>query len=437
MFFLNTINSSNNLLSIKLFLLLSLCSISANSVNIFVTYEDDEKADLAGYVAVDENTTFGDLKNTISQRLNIPAEDLELIMTDDLTTRKYYNRVDIEFTDSDKITEKIPKEYNVSTKELVGFKYKISVITLPYIVKYFKKIKANIAANSPTLPEVNFDPKNDSYGGQAGREFFQSYIKILRPAFTKTLRHIKEETPINSWNQSDYEKLLNNIFDLLGAERKYIAMQTKTFSHSQMFGIRASRIIVDSINPTSFPAWYRLVNKQAQTFLSTLSEDQTAQILKRPDSSFPIYANCKNMFDLPQANFVNSARIEVCIPEDTKEPLTMLCHNSKFSSFEEQGILDPFMKAIRWDGKDENKFKKWLGLLLLKISHTSIYNRGQAAITEWLLTALAGMHGFNLTWSMLWQGPNNPNPDQHALSATRVETFLEDFKANTNLIFEQ
>lgn len=73
---------------------------------------------------------------------------------------------------------------------------------------------------------------------------------------------------------------------------------------------------------------------------------------------------------------------------------------------------------------------------LLKIqhpfSHASNYQRGQAAITEELLVALADERGFVLKWGQEFTRPN-PTPDQHALAKLQLAKYLPVAAPQLNL----
>jgi hypothetical protein len=99
----------------------------------------------------------------------------------------------------------------------------------------------------------------------------------------------------------------------------------------------------------------------------------------------------------------------------------------------EKLVIDSLTTILSEKPLSEDHLKEELAKLLRFFSISSTFERGQAAITDWLLKSLARARGYELTFSEKWRGPSYPNPDMHALMEFDIETLIRDFKANTEL----
>lgn len=97
-----------------------------------------------------------------------------------------------------------------------------------------------------------------------------------------------------------------------------------------------------------------------------------------------------------------------------------------------------FFNAL--SSKNEDELKDSMARFYMHFNHTSVYLRGQAAVSSWIMEALAESHGYKLTFSEQWGG-GEKRPDQqkvvsadmHALSYHDENSFVEAFKKNAIL----
>ena len=86
-----------------------------------------------------------------------------------------------------------------------------------------------------------------------------------------------------------------------------------------------------------------------------------------------------------------------------------------------------FERAILWTG-DEASLIQTVGRLRHKFSHSILFNRGSAAIAEWVETAIYRYHGFeNFDYN------KDKMVDLEALTAPDLEHFLENYPSMINL----
>jgi hypothetical protein len=305
-----------------------------------------------------------------------------------------------------------------------------------------------------------------SYGGAKGNKIFKTISnKISIPIiidFLKAAQQRHSQTPLT---EAESCALFDVLLDMAGQERQYIAQ--KAFPSSQntpKFGRRLQtmvsqksgqeRYLEDPINENSFPQWHhfliniRLKDIIKEAFFRCEKPESNTEITLQDLFNYGRF-QLDNKTTLLVSHFMNvifgrdSAAIQFNFSQETdfNRPVTLdyidklMFINIKCIHLDTQKTIElalyrDFINALLWNKTEDSIdiLKEHLGRFLFKISASSIYERGQAAITEWILRSLCYIHKFDLIWPEDWMPPTYANYDQQALSVFNINKFVDIFK---------
>lgn len=287
-------------------------------------------------------------------------------------------------------------------------------------------------------------------------------------------------------NYRTFFPIFYSFLTLAGNERGFIAQCTETLN-SEKFGtflqnnesearIRETcRYIHDPVE--GWDAWYNLVTKKLKDVLSNLLITQgksqinlnagkylitanSGEIFtffiqniedKKYNSQFFLFPGDKNLEDhelgkldssfycwnnfpgpiIEKGNeslgvkftyLLTQQGIDSLMPKELK-CIHLAAHQSYFK------MAEALLSAILWDPKkqDIDQLKTSAGQFYWHFIHSSIFCRGQAAISDWIIQSIFKLHNYNhFSWPLNWQAPYAA-PDQQALTFSRNQ-FVESFK---------
>lgn len=282
----------------------------------------------------------------------------------------------------------------------------------------------------------------EPYGGAPGREYFKTiHEMVIGPALVGFLKEMKKEEP----SASKFSELLLG----LGAQRRKIAFTVSSGRQdTYYFGSFAITHLQDPI--TSYKAWIEflietsgynrdLIDIQkgkhgpflrdeeiADIFAQRLAKELGARVRVHIDNGLFIIESAEAEFGSMEIKF---DKYETLGWFNWKRATSMrMCHDNP--TVKGSGLTKYFYAALNATSKAD--LLEALGVLLLRMSHSTVYERGQAASTDWLIKGIAKANGFNLKFSEGWQTPNR-SPDIHALCHFDTKLFLKRFKENVEL----
>jgi hypothetical protein len=299
----------------------------------------------------------------------------------------------------------------------------------------FSQLQQMIASRKSTESE------SMTYGGSAGNDLFEFYRdKLIIPALSSYLKTYKKDE-----NDEAAIKNFESLIDGLGNYRQEIAYLTPTIN-KEKFGQRAAEnnYIEDPVNNQSFPAWRNLIENWIRSILNNQIPHQCHDLLKAIEQAdTPGYEKTylefnNNLFISPvksRQNTYGTWQLSCSLrkSDSALEDLNISFQHLASGEDSIRNLTPYFLRTLSADNSDPEVLQENLARLLLKMSHQSIFLRGQAAVTEWLLEGIASSHGYKLVFSQEWKSPQFPNPDQHALSYFDEDKFIQKFKDNTLL----
>lgn len=329
-----------------------------------------------------------------------------------------------------------------------------------YWTQRYKKIEApNLIGTYKQLALLSSHVDESApYGGESGKKIFAIYTnQIIIPTLTQFLKETQLVHKTELLNDIILGSIVNSLLDILGNSRLSIALLT---NKDRSFGTKfchSRQEMRDPINERSFPAWNRHLQFLLQnifqknlnddsgntieptTFLQKLNGQKCGAILVKESGTNSL---CLSGEETPYHMYMGGFNVnlsEEFLSNITHESIQTYQHKITFyhASYREDiyKIIAPDIRvALLWDKREPAILKKYLARILWIMAHSSTFMRGQAAITEWLLTGLSLAHGYQLKWSDAWTSPQFPSPDQHALTTFDINVFINNFMENTKLI---
>ena len=313
------------------------------------------------------------------------------------------------------------------------------------------KENKNLLQLEETIENKNKDTgQKGAYGGNLGNDYFNAYRDdIIMPGLMSHFKHLQSlpEGKLNTAESLDvYSKLITN----LGQQRNIIATTTKT-PQAQMFGCEgfgASEVIT----PKSFQAWH----EHLMDHLSLNEVTKSDEFLKLEDGE-----KVKKIIEvLEKSPFLKDSAITTdsygslsfihITPKDiTIAPYKIIIEGANALRFQVNHTesqdsapvtANHFFNALSSQVATEDDLKDSMARFYMHFNHTSVFFRGQAAVSSWMMQALAESHGFKLTFDEKWGGgekrPDQEkmvSPDMHALSYHDENEFVEAFKIHAKL----
>lgn len=310
------------------------------------------------------------------------------------------------------------------------------------------------------------------YGGSLGNKLYHRLTKEAVIPFGVSLC-----TSFSNNNLLPVVNIFESIIRTFGEIRRYLAILTST-NNAFYFGTENTRIaqpvMMDlfSINHP-WPAWYQEIEQRLIRESKEINLIETISLLKEGDMrTLNLKKSVIDIKKLDKNRYGFYYRASSSLPysqafpsdgSDTKKADTSASYwwiqTSPFvhSFFEDQGdkrgielrcyhtsSVSPVTQNndathyfnILLHGKDyrsKELLKAYSGLLWM-MSHSSYFARGQAAITEWLLHALALHNNHSLIFSDAWSPEKGGiQPDQAALSEFDRRLFIKDCIKNQRI----
>jgi hypothetical protein len=310
-----------------------------------------------------------------------------------------------------------------------------------------EEIKHQLENLKSEIKEIQL--QKEGYGGTLGNSFYQTYVsEVVDPVLSHFLGGIQGYI-----NDDNAETILDTLFTWTGKERRYIAITTKTKSVNE-FGTRYKKLsddsmqMMDILRSNTFPKWFavlqEVLQEQGEDILSKEHERQDKNLqwysssLPYLELALPYIGKCKitphmrDRFSLSSLEPGTSSYYELFYKENQNEGIELTggifghlpARNSKVDS-----ISPSFLRTFYAETQDD--IKSSLAEFIWKLSHSSTFMRGQAAITGWFAQALARVRGYNLSYSPDWL--DIMNLDQHALTALEMDEFIRSFNENAAL----
>lgn len=331
------------------------------------------------------------------------------------------------------------------------------------------------------------DPKY-RYGGVHGDKLFQELTdRIVIPELVDFLREIRLDLSLGhpSDTAERYRLILPRIYALLtlaGEERHFIAKATGT-DCPELFGDFMTNGDLDDkendswmVDPIeSWPAWYILVTIKLRDILLNLlnsgdcPRDQIGlslgkhlikskdggiytliiekMVIRKYDLQCYLFKGDKIMEDhrldnldscfykwinLPGSSTKHEAPIIFTLTQENLQkwtPADLWCgHQTMYHPLPK--LVESLFSAITWDPQKQelNQLETSLGQSYWELSQSSLYKRGQAAISNFLVRAIFGLHGYPyFSWPSHWQSPKYASADMQALTVSK-DVFVEEFK---------
>jgi hypothetical protein len=290
------------------------------------------------------------------------------------------------------------------------------------------------------------------YGGKIGAEIFQrEKIHVVLPILTEFLRYYKNKIK----ELSNDKGFLYGIFLALGEERHRIAILTNS-ENSYDFGkiVTNDNYLIDPINKWSFPVWNKKL--RAEVIRTLMEEANFSRQMKNFEQQN--YGNNYNYLIayvgnelMPHYERCFSTRIDILIPqklyEDIKlgkkhldmmdEDIIIECYHldRRQGLLYEENIFSRYGQAFMYAyfAEDALQLKKSLAIFIRNLSISSTYSRGQAAIIQWISSALCECHGYKLSYTQEWTAPEGIAEDMQALQSMNESEFVNLFIQNSIL----
>lgn len=289
-----------------------------------------------------------------------------------------------------------------------------------------------------------------AYGGNLGNDYFNVYRdEIIMPGLIthfKDLQSLPEKKLNSAESLAIYSKLLTN----LGQQRNTIAMNTLTplagLFGAELYGLQ------ENVAPTGFSAWHEhLMDHLSLNELSKSDEfikleegekvKKLIEVLEKSpflkDSVITTDSYWGFSFIYIKSKDITLAPYKIVV-EGNKPLLFIVEHTNSEDSV--ALIANHFFKALSPKTTTEDDLKNSMALFYMHFNHTSVYLRGQAAISTWIMQALAESQGYKLSYDVQWGGgekrPDQKkvvSPDMHALSYHDENAFVEAFKKHAIL----
>lgn len=262
------------------------------------------------------------------------------------------------------------------------------------------------------------------------------------------------------------------LLDKAGEMRRDIAYDNKTERYhtreSVRYGKRAEAVLADPVH--TYPGWHNLIYPQVKQLLleafqqsangkdSVQIRDPSLALALTSNTGFKItvdrlsgrisyqgqdswYYVCdmRGLGESPSGSFRVSVNLFQLTEESIKsirpEDMNIYC----FHDFARIDALNPCLEnLISWKLSDgAQKFKEHLWNLLAMMSKGSYFERGQAAITEWIMIAFSKSNKYKLVFNDVWKADGkrtNLTPDLRSLSAFDNNMAMNQFKAEVQLI---
>lgn len=315
--------------------------------------------------------------------------------------------------------------------------------------------------------------KCNKYGGLLGKEFFGLMQTALLEEFCQNINKAKESLPAKATVSDNFIKnIFNDMLITLGKDRARIARITGT-EKAKKFGSRNfsdyNPGLMDAFDKNEpWPQWYQLLKTKVQDITKGMDLSKIYSQVSAPGQSVNIpYGNTTleltfagpgkygiylhhsedkpfepafkqevpRLGDRSAAYYwvLRSPNMESLFPRDEKEMI--YCYRKPGIGQQHRPSheilstgLSHFKNILYWDGKSDNELVvSDFTSLLWKMTHQSIYERGQAAITKWFLSSLAKVNGYELKFSDEWNAElNHATEDLQALLELDHVTFLND-----------
>lgn len=316
----------------------------------------------------------------------------------------------------------------------------------------------------------------ESYGGPLGTEFFDLMQSAFLKEFCEKLKAVKVTLPKKEVVSDDALKtIFSDLLSDLGKERGYIAKITGT-EVSHKFGSRN----FSSENPglmdeifvkegwAAWTQWHQLLKAKVQEITKGVSLAKTYKDARAKGITTISYGNValdvtpfgsdnygiylRNHKDNPIAEAFDAKPYPRTGDQSVGYYWTLRGSNvnslfprnelERISCYHKPGVGQPtlvsqeiislglsnFKNLLYWDGSSVNDLViGHFASLLWKMSHSSIYERGQSAITKWFLGSLAKIHGYELKFSDQWDAQlGNATEDMQAMLEFDRETFVNN-----------
>lgn len=304
------------------------------------------------------------------------------------------------------------------------------------------------------LSRISESSKKEPYGGDAGRHYFKErFDRVIEPSLIDSLNGMKGK----SQNPGSVS-LVRSLFYDLGQERKYIAETVSVGNGIEGMGsIQGRGFMLDPINQRSFPNWHTELQNQIQRTIPIWRSGDPRTLEEFTENLQKVFVGSKveavnlenyirhlatlnregdfEFLKITSNESSNFGDLILAFPKDTKnltvDDITLTMMHKEFNEHTFEKLSPYFYKAL--NATKEEELKDALAMLLLRISHETVYARGQAAISVWLLKGIAKANRFDLKFSSKWEGPGALNPDMHALSTFSDKQFMQEFRENVTL----
>lgn len=331
-------------------------------------------------------------------------------------------------------------------------------------------------------------------GNRVFHEMYQTVISVELDLFFK---YVLKATKPNSDIPLVKSSICHSLLKLLGTERKEIAKLTKTYKYCDfgLLSIDSHKYdyLCDQIDV--WPSWHSMFLRKMKTIFEIyelplleqpafyLDNIPIKYLLKNKNDStkvvtFIVKREMKNMYrcyltagdkfltDHKHSNLSSVIFSWICHAEKSTSvyPLIMAnidkwnnrdvltftdeekaslgvplnpCCRHKSGHESTSKVFDPLYSAILWNDKMENNgivnLKMHLKQFYWQISHSTIYYRGQAAISKWIVEFICKRHGLGLN-NLSFHVQDNKSDiisevmvDQYALLCLFEDEFDHDF----------
>lgn len=303
---------------------------------------------------------------------------------------------------------------------------------------------------------------SNKYGGDLGQSLYNQMQPQILFLLDQRCRSFKAEA--NNPANEDIKVFFNDLLNLMGTQRHWIAQLTETES-SGKFGSRNwdnedNPLMMDTMSSSYWKPWYSLIHAKVSEILKENDLDHDLKQLlskcKQEKTTLQHKSLALDLFNIDgEIRGVLRHERDIYKPGDLrqaaiyhirpfKNPTSFFdemygvsCYHRHFSSQVTDQGLEDFTNALY--AKNDEELKQSLAGLLWKISHSSTFERGQAGITEWLLKVLAQINGYTLKFSDDWNPKKGEyaSPDQHALAELDYQEFVNDSVLNGKIVLEK
>jgi hypothetical protein len=297
-----------------------------------------------------------------------------------------------------------------------------------------------------------------AYGGELGGKIFDAILTgHTKPALKAFLDKFDADTRNCSYSERRLyvQRFLPEFLSIAAGDRSLVAWMSNSIL-SSAFGelMGEDKVMEDPVS--SWPSWQTLMVQQFNAVLDTHWQDYRSS---HPDHSFQQFLqSCPttqslegNVISLPSADGKSFIEFDTqtrrgCWRSEQADSLGThytfdwsVNEGDDHMTFSEPYCIHSMLKGAAFieqlgsavadaldlgDPHTLDELKQAFLRVQYLFSHVSMYKRGQAAIAELLMGAIADHLGISLEWAAACQRPN-PVPDQQALSKLTLSEYLD------------